>query len=113
VTQSLQSEELLGRLRKTFALRPNITEKKMFGGVVFMLNGNMLCGVTQKGQFMVRVGKELEPEGWKLPGAADMDFTGKKMSGMFFVAGDAIEDNDALTKWLDLCAQFVGTLPPK
>lgn len=106
-------EEGTERLRKILGDDPNIAEKKMFGGVTFMLNGNMLCGYTNKGQLMVRVGKELEPEARKLPGARDMDFTGKKMGGMLFVEEDALTDEAALNQWVALATRFVGNLPPK
>lgn len=106
-------EEGTERLRGVLGDDPNIIDKKMFGGVVFMLNGNMLCGYTNKGQLMVRVGKELEPEARKLPGAQDMDFTGKKMGGMLFVDEDAIQTDDALRQWIALATQFVGALPAK
>lgn len=112
-SMSFQTDELVERLRIAFGDRPHVQEKRMFGGIAFMLNGNMLCGITNKSQFMVRVGKDLEPEARKLPGAADMDFTGKKMAGMLFVDNDAIEDDEALEKWLILAERFVGTLPPK
>ncbi len=101
------------RLRDILGDDPNIAEKKMFGGVAFMLNGNMLCGYTNKGKLMVRVGKELELEARKLPGAMDMDFTGKKMGGMLFVDEAALEDDAALNQWIALATKFVGALPPK
>jgi len=101
------------RLRSILGDDPNIAEKKMFGGVAFMLNGNMLCGYTNKGKLMVRVGKELEPEARKLPGAMDMDFTGKKMGGMLFVDEAALEEDATLRQWIALATKFVGALPPK
>ncbi len=101
------------RLRELLGDDPNISEKKMFGGVAFMLNGNMLCGYTNKGKLMVRVGKELEAEARKLPGAQDMDFTGKKMGGMLFVDEDALSDTAALEMWIALATRFVGALPAK
>jgi TfoX/Sxy family transcriptional regulator of competence genes len=106
-------EEGTERLRGLLGDDPNITEKKMFGGVAFMLNGNMLCGYTNKGDLMVRVGKELEPEARKLPGAKDMDFTGKKMGGMLFVDEDALAEDEALKQWIALATRFVGALPAK
>lgn len=57
---SFQTEELLDRLRASIGDRLNIHEQRMFDGVVFMLNGNMLCGIAKGGQLMARVGKELE-----------------------------------------------------
>ncbi len=101
------------RLREILGDDPNIIDKKMFGGIIFMLNGNMLCGYTNKGKLMVRVGKELEAEARKIPGAEDMDFTGKKMGGMLFVADEAIADKASLEKWVALATQFVSTLPAK
>lgn len=106
-------EEGTERLRGLLGDDPNITEKKMFGGVAFMLNGNMLCGYTNKGDLMVRVGKELEPEARELPGAKDMDFTGKKMGGMLFVDEDALAEDEALKQWIALATRFVGALPAK
>lgn len=106
-------EEGTERLRAILGEDPNITEKKMFGGVAFMLSGNMLAGYTNKGQLMVRVGKELEPEARKMPGAQDMDFTGKKMGGMLFVDEAAIQDEQALKNWIALATRFVSTLPAK
>lgn len=106
-------EEGTERLRGLLGDDPNITEKKMFGGVAFMLNGNMLCGYTNKGDLMVRVGKELEPEARKLPGAKDMDFTGKKMGGMLFVDENALAEDEALKQWIALATRFVGALPAK
>lgn len=101
------------RLMEILGDDPNIIDKKMFGGVIFMLNGNMLCGYTNKGKLMVRVGKELEAEARKIPGAQDMDFTGKKMGGMLFVDDAAIADKPSLERWVSLATQYVGSLPPK
>lgn len=106
-------EEGTERLRALLSDDPNISEKKMFGGVAFMLNGNMLCGYTNKGDLMVRVGKELEDEARQLPGARDMDFTGKKMSGFLFVDEDALHSDEALQQWVALATKFVGALPAK
>lgn len=101
------------RLRTLLGDDPNISEKRMFGGVAFMLNGNMMCGYTNKGVLMVRIGKELEAEARKLPGARDMDFTGKKMGGMLFVDEQAIESDAQLQDWLTLCYKYASSLPPK
>ncbi|MEE9381241.1 MAG: TfoX/Sxy family protein [Hyphomonadaceae bacterium] len=95
------------------ALKPRvgITKKKMFGGFCWMLNGNMLCGVGV-GRFMLRVGKELEAEALARPGAEPMDFNGRKMGGIIWVDADAALDA-GLDTWIDLAAQFAGSLPPK
>ena len=105
--------ELTERLR-TLLSDQRVTEKRMFGGDCFLYQGNMLCGVTNKGQFMARMGKEREQIARDtLLGAQDMDYTGKKLGGMLFVEHAAIESNEALQRWLDLCVAFASTLPAK
>jgi TfoX/Sxy family transcriptional regulator of competence genes len=99
-------------LRDALAGRQGITEKNMFGGVCFLLNGNMIAGVANHDSFMFRVGKDLEAEALAQPGARPMDFTGRKMGGMIWVGADeAIEAG--LKEWVDFTARFVGGLPPK
>ena len=91
--------------------RPGIEEKKMFGGICWMLNGNMLCGV-EVGRYMLRVGKDQETEALSRPGASPMDITGRPMRGLVWV--DAGAANDAgLEQWIDFAVNFVGALPPK
>lgn len=98
-------------MREAFARRPGITEKKMFGGFCWMLNGNMISGV-EVGRFMFRPGKALEAEALARPGARPMDITGKPMSGFVWVDADAALDA-GLEDWISLCSRFVGSLPPK
>lgn len=109
----MAEEPLEDRLRRLTAAQP-VTGKKMFGGICFLYQGNMLCGVTKQGRFMARMGKELEAVARDtLPGAADMDFTGKKMAGMLFVDDACIQTDAELAAWVNLCVDFVKTLPPK
>ncbi|WP_419912968.1 TfoX/Sxy family protein [Hoeflea sp.] len=102
---------LTALMREALESRPGITEKRMFGGICFMLNGNMFAGVNKE-RFMFRVGKQLESEALSKPGAQPMDFTGRKMGGLIWVDADAAIDA-GLKPWLDFTAQFVGGLPPK
>ena len=108
-----EPENLTDRIRMQLQDDPNISEKKMFGGICFLLNGNMLCGVTNKGDFMARVGKELEDEARTRPFVRDMDFTGKPMKGFLFVSEDGLIEDHQLSEWIALCTQFVGSLPAK
>jgi hypothetical protein len=102
---------LADRMRTALARRPGISERAMFGGFCWMLNGNMLCGV-EVGRFMFRVGKDLEAEGLSRPGARPMDITGKPMRGFVWVnADDAIRDG--LDSWIDLATRYVGALAQK
>ena len=105
------NEALAARLRRALATQRRITEKKMFGGVCFLLDGNMLCG-SGKTDFMFRVGKEQDGEALSRPGARPMDFTGKKFAGFVWVDPHAC-DGRALKRWIALAEKYVGKLPAK
>lgn len=78
---------LADRMRAALRRRAGITEKKMFGGYCWMLNGNMLCGV-EVGRFMFRVGKTLEAHALARPGTSPMDITGRPMKGFVWVRAE-------------------------
>ena len=102
----------LADLRRTAVRsRRGITEKTMFGGYCWMLDGNMIAGV-EVGRYMFRVGKALEAEALARPGASPRDITGKPMRGFVWVDADSAIDA-GLENWLDLAARYVGALPPK
>ena len=103
--------DLAERLRKALSRRNGISEKRMFGGICFLLNGNMLCGV-ETGRFMFRVGKEQQAVALSKPGATPMDFTGRPSGGMVWVAAREC-DGRALAGWIALAENFVGRLPRK
>lgn len=98
-------------MRAALGDRPGVTEKKMFGGICWMLNGHMLAGV-ETGRFMFRVGKARETEALARPGAEPMNFTGRRMGGLVWVEADAAVDAP-LTSWIDLASQFALSLPPR
>lgn len=98
-------------MRQALEDRPGFSEKKMFGGICWMLNGNMLAGV-EVGRYMFRVGKDLEAEALAKPGTSPMDITGKPMGGIIWVDADAALDA-GLDSWIEFASQFVGALPPK
>ena len=102
---------LADMLRGALAGRPGITEKAMFGGFCWMLNGNMLCGVGVD-RFMFRVGKELEADALQRPGVEPVSFSGRKMGGIVWVQADACLKT-GLDDWIDFAARFAGSLPPK
>ena len=105
------NEALAGRLRRAFAGRRNIVEKKMFGGVCFLLKGNMLCGAG-KDKFMFRVGREQDAAALARPGAKPMDITGRVMQGFVWV-DPARCDARALKRWIAMAEACVGKLPAK
>jgi hypothetical protein len=98
-------------MRTAMKSRRGFTEKKMFGGYCWMLNGNMICGV-EVGRYMFRVGKALEAEALAKQGVKPMDITGKPMSGFVWVNADAAID-EGLDSWIDFASRYVGSLPPK
>lgn len=106
------SEALAQRIRSVLPSPLDFTEKKMFGGIAFMLNGNMCCGVVKE-SLMARVGSEKYDETLALPHARPMDFTGKPMKNMVFVDPPGIADDKALRDWIERCVAFVNTLPKK
>jgi TfoX/Sxy family transcriptional regulator of competence genes len=87
--------------------------KKMFGGVVFMVNGNMSVGITNKGDFMARFDAERHEEILKWPGAKPMTFGHKSSKGFLFVDAEAVESRAALDKWVKLSLAYVNGLPKK
>lgn len=105
------NEALAARLRKALAGRRGITEKKMFGGVCFLLKGHMLCGMGED-KFMFRVGKEQDAAALKRPGAKPMDFTGRAMRGLVWV-DPAKCDARRLKSWIAMAEKHVAALPPK
>jgi len=105
------NEALAARLRKALAGRRGITEKKMFGGMCFLLRGNMLCGMGED-KFMFRVGKEQDAAALRRPGAKPMDFTGHAMKGFVWV-DPAKCDARRLKSWIAMAENYVGALPAK
>jgi TfoX/Sxy family transcriptional regulator of competence genes len=99
------------RMRAALSGRRGIAEKRMFGGVCFLLRGNMLCGVGQD-KFMFRVGKDQDAEALKRPGAKPMDFTGRPMAGFVWVE-PAKCDARRLKRWIAMAERYVGALPAK
>ena len=84
----------------------------MFGGLCFLLNGNMCCGVTG-GDLMLRVGPDRYGECLEQPHAREMDFTGRALKGFVFVGPQGLESDAELAGWVKLAADFALGLPPK
>jgi len=102
-------EKLAARVRAALADTGAVREVKMFGGLGFMLNGNMIAACSERG-LLVRVGKPGEPEALAR-GAQPMVMNGRKMSGFVRVSGTP--DGRAVKSWLRLARAFVETLPAK
>lgn len=93
-------------------MQTGVTERKMFGGLCFMVHGNMLGGVMGD-EIIVRVGAERYEDALKQPHAREMDFTGRPMRGFVVVASEGIASDERLNEWVELGAQFATSLPPK
>jgi TfoX/Sxy family transcriptional regulator of competence genes len=105
-------EGLAERLREIFSQRNDVTEKKMFGGVAFMLRGNMCCGIMGD-ILMARVGPEQYLAALKKPHTHDKAGNMRAMKGFVYIDAAGIESDKALQSWVSLCEKFVGALSPK
>ena len=102
---------LLELLREDLGEAQGITEKKMFGGICFLLNGSMVCGISKEG-LMFRVGKAAEAEALALPGVRPLGFTGRPMGGMVELPPEAGDDG-ARSRLVALSLAYALALPPK
>ncbi len=89
-----------------------VAEKKIFGGVGFLLNGNMACGVN-KDNLIVRVDPEKHDSLLKKAHAKTFDLTGKPMKGWLLIEGDGVKTDKQLSAWVKEGVEFASTLPPK
>lgn len=105
-------ESLAARIRDALERRADINEKRMFGGVGFLLNGNMLVGVS-KDSLVVRLGPDHYEDALAGPHVREFDITGKPMKGWIMVEPEGVEDDETLAEWLDRAIKFVITLPKK
>jgi TfoX/Sxy family transcriptional regulator of competence genes len=102
-------EQLAERMRSILAGAPGVDEKKMFGGVAFLKEGKMFCGIV-KDDLMVRVGPEHYDTALALAHVRPMDFTGRPMNGYVFVGPGGTRTERAIKRWVDQGAAFVATL---
>jgi TfoX/Sxy family transcriptional regulator of competence genes len=106
------NEALAERIRQRLARRKNVEEKKMFGGIGFLLNGNMLVGVWKE-SLIVRLGKDEGDEALREPYVGEFNITGRPMKNWVLVEPGGVEGDDQLADWIRRAVKFVGTLPAK
>lgn len=106
-------DHLADRVRMIVGEDPRITEKFMFGGLTFLLNGHILVGCKKDGSILISVGKDNHDEAAVRPGTTAMVHNGRVMSGFFWIDGDAIEDDDALADWIRFAEKAVAQRPLK
>jgi TfoX/Sxy family transcriptional regulator of competence genes len=105
-------EKLAQRIREVLERRRGISEKKMFGGLAFLVNGHMACGV-QGDDLMVRVGPDDYESALRKTGARPMDFTGRPLKGMVYVGPRGHRRAASLRAWVEQGLSYVRSLPPK
>lgn len=110
---SAAAEQLAQRIRPLMQAHPGFDEKKMFGGLCFLLNGNMCCGVTKEARLMVRVGGDAYDDALRQPHATEMDFTGRPLKGMVYVDAPGCEGDAQLAAWIERGVDFCRQLPKK
>src|SRR5262245_12727598 len=106
------SESLAARIRQIIVHRRGFTEKKMFGGVGFLLYGNMCVGVW-KASLIARLGPEQAAAALSEPNVVEFDITGRPMKGWVMVEANGLETDEQLRAWFEQAAEFVDTLPKK
>lgn len=106
------NEVLAERIRQGLARRKQVEEKRMFGGVGFLLNGNLLVGVW-KDSLCVRLGPDQAKEALREPHVKEFDITGRPMKGWVLVAQEGVQDDDQLSAWIKRAVKFVAKLPVK
>ena len=111
--RSSAMQHLADRIRDILGDDPRLTEKTMFGGLTFLLEGRILVGCRKDGRILLSVGRENYADALARPGASAMSQAGRAMTGFVWVEADAIEDDDDLADWVGAALAWVGQLPPK
>jgi TfoX/Sxy family transcriptional regulator of competence genes len=105
-------EALAERVRQALAPRSGLAERKMFGGIAFMLEGNMAVGIVGD-ELMVRLGPEDAEQALGEDHVRPMDFTGRPPKNMVFVTPEGLASEEDLASWVDAGADYAASLPPK
>lgn len=104
-------ENLADRIRDVLVTEDGVSERKMFGGLAFMVRLHMACGVAGD-DLMLRLGAEAAEQALARPHVRPMDFTGRPLTGMVFVGPEGLR-GAALRRWVGEAVRFVSSLPPK
>jgi len=106
-------EDLANRLRELLADEDAVTQKKMFGGLAFLVGGNMCVSASGQGGLLARIDPGDTKAALERPHASLMEMGGRTMDGWIRVAPEGLESDSELSAWVDRSRAFVKTLPPK
>jgi TfoX/Sxy family transcriptional regulator of competence genes len=106
-------EELAGRIRQLIGSDPELTEKKMFGGLAFLIRGNMAIAASSEGGAMVRVDPAQSDALVATTNATPMNMRGRDMPGWLRVSSDDLRTDDELAPWVEIGTGYARSLPPK
>ncbi len=106
-------QDLAHRIREQLAEERGVSERAMFGGLAFMLAGNMAVGISNGGELMVRVGPDSSEDALARPHTRTFDMTGRPMKGWILVASEGFATKRQLAAWVRRGVAYAHTLPPK
>jgi TfoX/Sxy family transcriptional regulator of competence genes len=106
-------EEFAHRVHELLAEEDGVTEKAMFGGLAFLVGGNMAVGISNTAELMVRVGPDATDDALSRPHTRLFDMTGRPMKGWILVAREGVKTKRQLAPWVERGVRFARTLPPK
>ena len=106
-------EDLADRIRELLTGEAGVAEKKMFGGLAFLIGGNMAVGVSGQGGILLRVDPDRSDELVATTNASFMEMRGREMRGWLRVDPDDVRTKRQLAKWVGLGAAYARSLPPK
>jgi TfoX/Sxy family transcriptional regulator of competence genes len=106
-------EELANRLREQLAEQEGITEKRMFGGLAFLINGNLCVAASGQGGLLVRIDPEDSEEVLERPHTAMMEMRGRSMPGWIRVGPEGLRSTRDLCSWVSRAVRYAGSLPAK
>lgn len=105
-------EALADRIRDLLSARADLSEREMFGGIVFMVADNMACGVIGE-DLIVRLGEDQTEKALAEDGVRPFDFTGRPMKTTVYVSPERTSDDEGLAEWVEAGADFAASLPAK
>ena len=105
-------QALAGRLRLLFGRLPDSSERRMFGGLCFLLSGKMCCGIVGR-NLVVRVGREGRDDALRRPHTRPMDFTGRPLRGFVYVGPAGYRTHRGLSTWVEQAVRFAVSLPSR